>query len=202
MNKTTMNRITLSTAILVAVISGIAAVASAVAQQQPTPAPWGGCCGMSQWPAMGPGMMGRGMMGHGMMGSGSGSMPRMHFAMMSGIPAPYNSMSNPLPRTHETVERGATVYAQNCASCHGTTGAGDGPVGRTLSPPPANLAFLSQMPMVQWDPFMYWTVAEGGAQFGSAMPAFKGTLSKDDIWAVIAYVQARLPQSVAKQQSK
>ena len=49
---------------------------------------------------------------------------------------------------------------------------------------------------------MYWTVAEGGAQFGSAMPAFKGTLSKDDIWAVVAYVQARLPQTAAKQEQK
>ena len=148
---------------------------------------------------MGPGMMGGGMMGG---GGGYGSMPRMHFAMMSGVPAPYNSMTNPLPRTHETVERGAKVYEQTCASCHGTTGLGDGPVGRTLSPPPANLAFLSEMPMVQWDPFMYWTVAEGGAQFGSAMPAFKGTLSKDDIWAVTSYIQARLPQTAAKQEQK
>jgi mono/diheme cytochrome c family protein len=41
---------------------------------------------------------------------------------------------------------------------------------------------------------MYWTVAEGGAQFGTAMPAFKDGLSKDEIWAVIAYIQARLPQ--------
>jgi mono/diheme cytochrome c family protein len=156
---------------------------------------------------MGPGMMGRGMMGGGMMrggmvGGGSGSMPRMHFAMMSGVPAPYNSMSNPLPRTRETVERGAVVYEQNCASCHGATGLGDGPVGRTLSPPPANLVFLAQMPMVQWDPFMYWTVAEGGAQFASAMPAFKDVLSKNDIWAVTAYVQARLPQTTAKQEQK
>jgi mono/diheme cytochrome c family protein len=75
-------------------------------------------------------------------------------------------------------------------------------MGRTNSPPPANLAFLSQMPMVQWDPFMYWTIAEGGAQFGSAMPAFKDALSKDEIWAVIAYIQARLPQTAAKQQQK
>ena len=66
--------------------------------------------------------------------------------------------------------------------------------GRDLSPPPGNLAWLSQMPMAQWDPFMYWTVAEGGAEFGSAMPAFKDTLFRDDIWAVIAYIQARLPQ--------
>ena len=134
-----------------------------------------------------------------MMGSGFGSMARMHFAMMAGVPAPYNSLSNTLPRTPETVNRGATVYEQNCASCHGKTGAGDGPVGRTLAPAPANLARLSQMPMVQWDPFMYWTVAEGGAQFDSAMPAFKDTLSKDDIWSVIAYIQARLPQTATKQ---
>jgi mono/diheme cytochrome c family protein len=192
-----MNKVTFGGAALAAIFGGMVAASPVVAQQQSTPAPWSGCCGFSPWPAMGPGMMGGGMMG-----GGSGSMPRMHFAMMSGVPAPYNSMSNPLPRTRETVERGAKVYEQDCASCHGTTGLGNGPVGRTLSPPPANLAFLSQMPMVQWDPFMYWTVAEGGAQFGSAMPAFKGTLSKDDIWAVIAYVQARLPQTTAKREQK
>ena len=199
-----MNTITRGVAVLAAIVSGMVAAASVVAQQQIAPVPWSGCCGFSPWPTMRPGMMGRGMMGGGMMGGGGGygSMPRMHFAMMSGVPAPYNSMGNPLPKTREAVEHGATVYDKNCASCHGTTGLGDGPVGRTLSPPPANLAFLSQMPMVQWDPFMYWTVAEGGAQFGSAMPAFKGTLSKDDIWAVIAYIQARLPQTAAKQKQK
>ena len=77
---------------------------------------------------------------------------------------------------------------------HGTTGRGDGEAGRGLSPPPGNLAWLSQMPMAQWDPFMYWTSAEGGARFETAMPAFKSALSGDDIWAVTAYIQARLPQ--------
>jgi mono/diheme cytochrome c family protein len=134
------------------------------------------------------------MMGQGMMGSEYGSMPRHHFAMMSGIPETYAMLRNALPRTRQTLERGAAVYEKNCVSCHGPTGQGDGAAGRTLSPRPGNLAWLAQMPMVQWDPFMYWTVAEGGAQFGSAMPAFKDGLSKDDIWAVIAYIQARLPQ--------
>jgi mono/diheme cytochrome c family protein len=194
--KIMMNRITLVTAVLVAVISGMAA--AVMAQQQSTQVPWNACCGMSQWPMMGPGMMGPGMMGHGMTGWGMMDHGIMGRGMMAAVPAPYNSMSNPLPRTRETVERGAKVYEQNCASCHGTTGAGDGPMARTISPPPANLAWLSQMPMVQWDPFMFWTVAEGGAQYGNAMPAFKNTLSKDDIWAVIAYVQARLPQVSSK----
>lgn len=156
--------------------------------------PWRACCGMKPW-GMGP-MMGHGMRGHhGMMRHGMmGSMPRHHQARMSGVPAPYDSVKNPLPQTQETVDRGAAVYEQKCASCHGATGQGDGEAGRKLSPPPANLAWLSHMPLAQWDPFMYWTVAEGGAQFKTAMPAFKDTLSADDIWAVIAYIQARLPQ--------
>lgn len=134
-------------------------------------------------------MMGGGMMRGGMMGS----MPRHHFAMMRGIPVPYNSMKNPLPRTGKTIEQGAAVYAQNCSACHGASGAGDGAAAQALSPRPANLALLSQMPMAQWDSFMYWAISEGGAQFGTAMPAFKGSLSDHDRWAVIAYIQARLP---------
>jgi len=32
-------------------------------------------------------------------------------------------------------ERGAEIFAVACASCHGATGQGDGPVGRWLDPP-------------------------------------------------------------------
>ena len=31
---------------------------------------------------------------------------------------------------------GKTVYDANCSSCHGVSGAGDGPVGAALNPPP------------------------------------------------------------------
>ena len=81
-----MNRIALDTVVLVAAINGMAPFASVVAQQKPAAVPWSGCCGIRPWSS--------GMMGHGMMGGGV--MPRMHFAMMSGVPAPYNSLSNPL----------------------------------------------------------------------------------------------------------
>ena len=40
---------------------------------------------------------------------------------------------------------------------------------------------------------MYWTVSEGGAPFGTAMPSFKTSLSEGDRWAAIAYIQASLP---------
>lgn len=183
-----------SSALLVIVVAAVSAAMPAGAPQaQPDANPWSQCCGMGQWPMehndMGPGMTGR----DGMNGM-AGSMPRHRQAMMSGVPAPYDRLANPLPRTRATLDRGAKVYTEDCASCHGPTGRGDGEGGRDLSPPPGNLAWLSRMPMVRWDPFMYWAVAEGGTSFGTAMPAFKDTLSEDDIWAVIAYVQAHLPQ--------
>ena len=154
---------------------GSIAVAQPASQGQ---SPWRTCCGANPWPQ-------GGMMG--------GSMARHPVAMMGGGPAPYTHVANPLPHTAATIEHGAAIYAANCASCHGATGLGDGAVAAGLNPRPANLAWLSNMPMSRWDPFMYWTIAEGGSQFGSAMPAFKTILAKDDIWAVTAYIQAHLP---------
>ena len=167
-------------------IAGAVAVAQPTSTQQanPSAAPMQSRDGWH-------GMMGRWPMGHGW--HGSGPMPRHHVAMMWGIPEPYASMKNPLPRTQATLEKGKSVYTASCASCHGEQGLGDGEAGRNLSPPPGNLAWLSDMPMAQWDAFIYWTIAEGGSQFGTAMPAFRGVLSKDETWAVIAYIQAHLP---------
>ena len=122
-------------------------------------------------------------------------MARNEAAMAGKVPAGYAGVRNPLPKTAATIERGARVYARHCASCHGATGLGDGPDGLALSPRPASLAWLSRMPIIRWDPFMYWTVAEGGAAFDTAMPAFRRKLSRDDRWAAIAYIQARLPRT-------
>ena len=37
----------------------------------------------------------------------------------------------------QDIERGKTLYAANgCGTCHGLTGRGDGPIAKTLSPPP------------------------------------------------------------------
>jgi mono/diheme cytochrome c family protein len=142
-------------------------------------------------PPHGP-MMGQGMMGHGMMGPGRGmmgSMVRHHQAMMYGIPEPYRSMRDPLSSTAETLERGAQIYLQNCASCHGASGYGDGPAAKQLVPPPANLAWLGHSRMAGSDQYIYWAVAEGGQPLGTAMPAFKETLPEKDIWAVVTYIR-------------
>lgn len=146
-------------------------------------------------PMMGHGMMDQGMMGqHGTMGHGMmmGSMVRHHQAMMYGVPEPYRSTRNPLPNSASTFRHGAQVYAANCAACHGARGYGDGPAAAQLSPRPADLAWLARSHMVG-DPYIYWTVSEGGKPVGSAMPAFNRILSQRDIWAVVTYVRHGMP---------
>jgi len=44
----------------------------------------------------------------------------------------------------DAVAQGRQVYLEYCASCHGLTAEGDGPVARALSTPPANLRRLSE----------------------------------------------------------
>jgi len=42
------------------------------------------------------------------------------------------------------VAQGRKLYLEYCASCHGMTGEGDGPVSRALTTPPANLRKLAE----------------------------------------------------------
>jgi mono/diheme cytochrome c family protein len=39
---------------------------------------------------------------------------------------------------------GKREYLRSCASCHGVSGKGDGPVAKSLSPPPADLTKLAE----------------------------------------------------------
>ena len=165
------------------VLAGTAAVSFFVANPsvgQPMGPPMMGREGRSQWGTMGPWMM--------------GNMRRHHQVMMYGIPASYASLRDPLTDMPQNLRRGASVFQKNCVACHGQTGQGNGPAAQQLVPPPANLQWLARMPISRSDPYMYWTIAEGGKQLGSAMPSFKQSLSKEDIWSVIGYVRSGLAQ--------
>jgi mono/diheme cytochrome c family protein len=116
------------------------------------------------------------------------SMARHRLAMMEGIPAAYRGLRNPLPATPEVRAQGERLYSANCAACHGQRGAGDGPAGAGLSPPPADLRWLMRMPMAS-DGYLMWTMGEGGAQLGSAMPAFEATLDEGERWKVAHYLR-------------
>jgi mono/diheme cytochrome c family protein len=85
------------------------------------------------------------------------------------------------------VSRGRALFAERCAVCHGETGAGDGAVATSLSPPPADFtrARFSTERLVH-------VLREGVP--GTAMPAQPGLVAGDRA-ALIAYVQSLGPQT-------
>ncbi len=150
-------------------------------------------CGPGPGPGMGAGRGPGGWGGPGMGGPGrgmmmQGSMLRHRSAMMAGIPSSYAGLRDPLPANQRVVAQGHTLYQANCASCHGTGGEGDGPAASGLSPPPANLRWAVRRPMAG-DDYLMWAISEGGGQIGTAMPAFKGTLSETDRWRIIRFLR-------------
>ncbi|MGH2524550.1 MAG: c-type cytochrome, partial [Anaerolineales bacterium] len=98
---------------------------------------------------------------------------------------------NPIAPSADSIAIGQALYQANCVACHGPTGKGDGPVGLTLNPPPADLS-LHTVPGVHTDGQLYEWISNGFP--GSVMPAFKSTLSEDERWHLVNYVRTLAPQ--------
>ena len=93
-----------------------------------------------------------------------------------------------LPARSPSLERGAVVFRERCAECHGESGRGDGPKAHQLEgPPPANLADPKTMggtTLLE----IFRRIAIGVP--GTAMPEFAEDIPLEDRWAVAAYVSA------------
>jgi mono/diheme cytochrome c family protein len=100
------------------------------------------------------------------------------------VPTAYANQKPPFSLTSpDVIAKGKTIFEANCAPCHGMNGKGDGPAAAGLNPKPINFhsAYVKHMT----PDYMFWRVNTGYP--GSAMPAWKGLLSPDQIWEVIAY---------------
>ena len=89
---------------------------------------------------------------------------------------------------------GKAIYKENCARCHGETGAGDGGDAGNMFPKPRDFtsgifkfktsSFKEKIP---FDRDLFQSVSNGLP--GSAMPAWKGSLSIQERWDVVAYIK-------------
>ena len=102
---------------------------------------------------------------------------------------------NPLAGKHEGVTRGAAVYANNCAQCHGDRG--EGMAGAV--PSLVDDEFLGQKGDVP-DGTYFGLISCGSdakkkigraGDPGGGMTAFGGQLSDDDIWSVISFIRSQ-----------
>jgi len=135
---------------------------------------------------------------------GPGSMPKgmmvrllRHTTFMQyGVPKDYEGAKSTVSAGPQTLAEGSKLFSDHCAACHGRDGMGGGEPGRAVSPSPALLAYMIKRP-ISVDEYLLWSIADGGKQFDSEMPAFKEKLSRDDIWRVIAYMRAGFPDATS-----
>ncbi|MBV9995486.1 MAG: FTR1 family protein [Caulobacteraceae bacterium] len=88
------------------------------------------------------------------------------------------------PTKAPDLARGAALYAENCAACHGAEGRGDGPAAKGLDPPP--IAFADAARARQRSLFGLYQVIGQGLE-GTSMPSF-AQLPDADRWALAFYV--------------
>ncbi len=108
------------------------------------------------------------------------------------VPDEYMDAENTVGYTVRGIVEGGKLYASHCRQCHGRLGLGNGDLSQALKPSPAMLAYLVGQSFAI-DQYLLWSIAEGGKPFGTAMPAFKDKLSEEQIFAIVAYLRASLP---------
>ena len=90
-----------------------------------------------------------------------------------------------LPKAPLDTIEGHRLFTASCASCHGMTGAGDGPNAHTLSTAPPAIGVRAQTP--ELTSTLAYNVISVGVR-GTAMPAFAATLTPQQRWNIINYV--------------
>lgn len=102
------------------------------------------------------------------------------------LPPDAEDTKNPLAVDAKLLATGKAIFGDKCRRCHGPGGLGDGPD----SDPDARENMDLTDPTTadrNSDGIVFYKVSNGRRR--PKMPAFKEELSKEQIWAVVAYVQ-------------
>jgi len=95
-------------------------------------------------------------------------------------------MSLPLPRGLKgDPDKAAVFFMQNCATCHGTSGDGEGPRAYFINPPPRNFLLESSRQRLN-RPELFDAISIG--RTGSEMPAWRTVLSEQEIANLAEFV--------------
>ena len=114
------------------------------------------------------------------------------------------------PLNAEQRALGAMVYTENCASCHGADLEGQPnwqiplQTGGFPAPPHDETGHTWHHPDEVL--FRYTKLGADEAldldKFDTNMPAFRETLSDEEIWASLAFIKSRWPETIRKRQEQ
>ncbi len=102
------------------------------------------------------------------------------------IPATANEEKNPLTVNPAVLANGKKLFTDKCQRCHGAEGKGDGPEGEAEHKQDMNLTVASRAARNS-DGVVFYKIWNGRAV--PKMPKFSEELSKEQVWAIVAYVQ-------------
>lgn len=94
-------------------------------------------------------------------------------------------VANPLTDSPDVLAAGSSIYQQNCVTCHGINGRGDGPAARSLPGLPAD--FTVPHFATHTDAEVFGWIKNGKP--GTVMPAFGEQLSDEQIWQVVTHIR-------------
>ncbi len=100
------------------------------------------------------------------------------------VPAEADAITSPIPASQDSLGKGAVIFQQRCAVCHGERGRGDGPSSQSLGVRPADLT--DRDILAQPDGRLFWKITVGRGP----MPNWDVILSDEDRWHVINYLRA------------
>ena len=102
------------------------------------------------------------------------------------LPADADTTKNPLTVDAKLLATGKAIFKENCQKCHGASGRGDGP---DADPDAAEDMDLTRAARAAKNPdgVVFYKAWNGRRK--PKMPAVKDKLTKEQLWAVVAYVQ-------------
>lgn len=109
------------------------------------------------------------------------------FEVPIAAPGELSGPLNPLRNDTAAIPAGQRLYVQNCTTCHGPSGRGDGPAALALNPRPAD--FTNHMTAGKHTDGQVFLWIKDGYRSGSAMPAWGGRLSDTEIWQLVSYLR-------------
>jgi mono/diheme cytochrome c family protein len=113
-----------------------------------------------------------------------GYMPLHYTAIPQDALRAGEELKSPLDVTNVRArERGAFIFSNFCAVCHGAGGTGNGPVAQLGYPPPPSLLAEHAVKMKDGQLFHVLTYGQNN------MPSYASQLSRKDRWNAILYVR-------------
>jgi len=94
-------------------------------------------------------------------------------------------LRNPIPLSADSIARGRQLFQKNCAVCHGAEGRGDGVAAAALPQRPDDLSKIAPPPIFP-DGVVTYRIINGVKM----MPAFKATLSENEIWDLLNFIRS------------